>query len=423
MFPISPLNRRRLFQAGSAAGLSTWLGHALTEGAETKSSVADSGSFRRCITLWMQGGPSQLETFDPKPGTETGGPLGAVSTTVPGMMFCETLSSLATRADDLCVLRSIGSNQGEHERASHLLHTGYEQIDSFPRPALGSFVSSSSPESDIPKFVTLGNLVYGSAFLGTKHEPFVVSDIRRTMETIEKVNRRKDRLDLIGEVNRRFNQHRVVESLRQRTEQIDSVRRLLDSPFAQSLDVAAEHASTRDRYGDTDFGRNVLVARRMLETGVRYVEVQMPGWDTHVGNFPAVKRLCRQLEPAWIALMDDLKSNGLWGDTLILWMGEFGRTPTINGQSGRDHYPRSIPVTLAGRGIGGRVIGSTGNDGQDQSEDPNTVSDLMYTLLRLLGVDADRQYTTAFGSPTTATDGGSMINHVLPKIRSSESDV
>ncbi|QEG01996.1 hypothetical protein Mal15_60790 [Stieleria maiorica] len=406
MSVLNPVNRRQWIRCGSAAGLSTWLGRLVAEAAESNHPTAP---FRRCITLWMQGGPSQMETFDPKPGTETGGPLQAVATSVPGMRLCETLSDLASYADDLCLIRSVGSNQGEHDRASHLLHTGYERIDSFPRPALGSYVASTRPASDVPGFVTLGDLVYGPAFLGTEHGPFVVNDLGRTIQTIRSVQRRRDQLDLLTEWNRHSGSGRGTAQLRQRSEQIDSVRRLLKSSFSDALDVSAENASTRARYGDSDFGRNVLAARRMLESGVRYVEVQLPGWDTHVGNVPAVKRLCQQLQPAWIALIDDLKANGLWDDTLILWMGEFGRTPVINGQNGRDHYPRTIPVTLAGRDIGGRVIGSTGKDGQQHDEAPRSVADLMYTLMRLLGVDADQAYTTGFGSPTKATDGGEMI--------------
>lgn len=407
------LDRRGLLQIASAAGLSTWLGNLVAENVNASDDRGVASPYRRCVTLWMQGGPSQIDTFDPKPGTETGGPMTAVATRVPGLQFCETLSSLAEHAHDLCLVRSVASGQGEHERASHLLHTGFERIDSFPRPSLGSFASSVAAPQDVPGFVTLGSQVYGPAYLGTKHGPFVVSDLERTTEMIRRVKRRSDRLDLIAELNGRLGGHRRDSALRERAEQIESVRRMLDSAFADSLDASGEHSETRARYGDSDFGRHVLVARRMLEAGVKYVEIQMPGWDTHVGNFPTVNRLCGQLQPAWIALMEDLKASGLWDDTLILWMGEFGRTPTINGQNGRDHYPQSIPVTLAGHSVGGKVIGSTGDDGRNQIDAPNTVADLMYTLMHLLGVDADREYTTQFGSPTSATDDGKLIDGVV----------
>ena len=412
MVPSDCCDRRRLFRYGSAAGLSAWLGGMLAGGAAAKSQGDKPAPYQRCITLWMQGGPSQLETFDPKAGTETGGPLRSVQTNVPGVQFCETLSSLARHADDLCVIRSVGSGQGEHERASHLLHTGFERIDSFPRPSLGAFVSGSRPITEVSGFVTLGGQVYGPAFLGTDHGPFVVGDLAKTAQTIGRVKARSDRLDLIGRLNERSNRRSNDQSLHERAEQIESLRRLLRSSFAETLDVSAESNRTRQRYGESDFGRNVLVARRMLEAGVRYVEVQMPGWDTHVGNFPAVKRLCGQLEPAWTALMDDLKSSGLWEDTLVLWMGEFGRTPVINGQNGRDHYPSAIPVVMAGHSIGGRVIGSTGQDGREHTSDPHSVADLMYTLMKLLGVDPDREFTTDFGSPTSATDEGRIIQGI-----------
>lgn len=412
MYQTNCFDRRQLLRSGSAAGLSTWLGNLLASDATAKNGGNRPAAYKRCITLWMEGGPSQIDTFDPKPESETGGPLHAVSTNVPGVQFCETLAGLGKHADDLCVIRSIESRQGEHERASHLLHTGFERIDSFPRPALGAFVSSRDPVSEIPGFVTLGQRVYGPAFLGTQHGPFVVGDLAKTSTMIQGLKQRSDRIELVNQLNGRFNRQSHDKSVHQRAEQIESVRSLLDSPFAETFNTSAESKSTRQRYGDSDFGQNVLVARRMLESGVRYVEVQMPGWDTHVANFAAVKRLCGQLEPAWIALMEDLKSSGLWDDTLILWMGEFGRTPIINAQSGRDHFPASIPVVLAGHSIGGRVIGSTGKDGQGHSSGSSSVADLMYTLMTLLGVDPDRELTTSFGSPTSATDEGSMIDGI-----------
>lgn len=423
-------SRRSFAKSSTAAGLSTWLGSQLcrTQSCHGEG-IQREAPYKRCITLWMQGGPSQFETFDPKPGTETGGPLNAVSTSVPGVQICETLSGLASRANDFCFLRSVGSKQGEHERATHLLHTGFERIASFPRPSLGSFVSDQSVHAEVPGFVTLGGQVFGPAFLGATNGPFVIGELQQTVKMLRRVKSRSGRLDLISELNARqltprhgaglgstenqyvrLSQH---SPLHQRSEEIDAVRRLIDSPFASSIDLSSESDATKDRYGESEFGKRLLVGRRLLEAGVSYVEVQMPGWDTHVGNANAVKRLCQQVQPAWVALMDDLKASGLWEDTLILWMGEFGRTPGINGGQGRDHYPQSIPVVMAGHSFGGRVIGSTGKDGREHRDESNSVADLMHTLLSLLGIDPEQELTTEFGSPTTATDEGSLIAGVL----------
>lgn len=415
MTPNPRLDRRNLLTSTSATGLSAWLGTLMSRKANANPSTTSSAPFKRCITLWMQGGPSQLDTFDPKPGTPNGGPLQSIPTRVPGLSFCETLGKLATRADELCLIRNLGSNQGEHERASHLLHTGYEFISSFPRPSLGAHVSASQTITDVPGYVILGPTSYGPAYLGDQHGPFVIDDVRASSQMLERLQRRSDRIDLIGRFNgsgpsQNATADQQDRALQGRTRQIETVRRLLRSPFAGSLRIDDESPQTQARYGDHDFGRHALVARRMLEAGVRYVEIQMPGWDTHVGNFPAVRKLCAQLEPAWLALMDDLKSSGLWQDTLILWMGEFGRTPLINGQQGRDHYPQSIPVVLAGGPLGGRVIGSTGRDGSDPTGKQHHVADLFYTLMTLLGIDPEAQLTTGFGSPTSATDGGSLID-------------
>ncbi|MEM6780203.1 MAG: DUF1501 domain-containing protein [Planctomycetota bacterium] len=404
------LHRRQWIQSFTAAGLSTSLGRMVA--GETLTGRDPDPPYRRCMTLWMQGGPSQLDTFDPKPGTESAGPFQAVPTNVPGIQFCQTLPRLATRADQMALLRCVGSNQGEHERATHLMHTGFERIASFPRPSLGSFVSHLRRQSTLPGFVTLGDQVFGPAFLGSQHGPFVIGDVDRVRETLRRVQRHRDRLDLIGDLNRHSAASLSGVSVRQRADEIDSIRRLIESPFATALDLEQENHKTRERYGDSQFGRRVLAGRRLLESGVKYVEVQMPGWDTHVDNFPAVNRLCQQLEPAMIALMDDLMANGLWNDTLILWMGEFGRTPRVNGGRGRDHFPQSIPVVMAGHGFGGRVIGSTGPEGRDVGES-RSVADLMYTLMVCMGIDAESEWTTAFGSPTTATEGGGLIEGVL----------
>ena len=406
------LNRRHAIHAVACSSVSTLLGPLVADSA-ARAGQSESAPFQRCIMLWMQGGPSQLDTFDPKPGTETGGPFQAIQTSVPGIRLCETLSLLASRAEDLCLIRSVGSTQGEHERASYLLHTGYEKIDSFPRPALGSYVTADSSKNLVPGFVTLGAQSYGPAFLGTKNGPFVANDLDKTLDTLRRVAQARDRLKLLAEINQRFGSSHANPDLTERAEQIESVNELVESPFAEAFDLSVESASTRRRYGETEFGDRVLAARRLLESGVRYVEVQMPGWDTHVGNFPTVKRLCGTLQPAWTALMDDLQSNGLWQDTMIVWMGEFGRTPTVNGQNGRDHYPQSIPVVIAGQFLGGKVIGSTGKDGRGKDAQPHRVADLMYTLMNLLGVDADRDYITSFNSPTSATDNGAMINGIL----------
>ena len=405
------LNRRQLGRLTGAAGLSTLLGN-LVAAAPADTSRSAGAPFKRCITLWMEGGPSQLDTFDPKPGSVNGGPLSAVSTSVPGMQLCETFGGLAKHANDLCLLRSIGSRQGEHQRATNLLHTGFERVPSFPRPSLGAYVAYHSQNSEVPRYVTLGNVIHGPAFLGTQNGPFVINDLDRTRETMRRVSRRADRLDLIGELNARTQRQYDAKSLRQRREQIESVRSLVGSPFRSALELDNESEATVARYGDSRFGRRALVARRLLEAGARYVEVQLAGWDTHVGNFPTVQNLCQQVEPAWLSLMADLKSSGLWQDTLVVWMGEFGRTPNINGQRGRDHYPQNIPVVLAGDGIGGKVIGSTGKDGRTH-EQAHSVADLMFTLMTLLGVDTDREYTTDFDSPTTATDEGSLIPGII----------
>ena len=339
-------NRRQFAEAMTATGLSTWLGQRLSAATPTERAT---GAFKRCVALWMGGGPSQFETFDPKPSTAIGGSTKAVATSIPGVRFSQNLSSLASRADDLCLLRSIGSGQGEHERASHLLHTGFEEVASFPRPSLGAFVSSQSDSTDVPAFVTLGELVYGPAYLGAQRGPFVIDNMEQTRDTLQRVARHRTRLQLTSELNAYRSRSSTNHLSLERSAQIRSVERLLRSSMAEALDIEQESIQTRSRYGDSNFGRRVLAARRLLESGVSYVEVQMPGWDTHVNNFSTVTRLCNRLEPAWIALLDDLKSNGLWEDTLVLWMG--GIWPHSEHQRSKWTRPFS---TIHSCGLGGK---------------------------------------------------------------------
>ena len=175
----------------------------------------------------------------------------------------------------------------------------------------------------------------------------------------------------------------------------------LITEFTTALDPNAASDLDRNRYGDGQFGQRLLIARRLLKLGVPLVEVQIGGWDTHVDNARQTSRLCRQIDQPWVTLMEDLQSGGLWEDTLIVWMGEFGRTPSLNGRAGRDHYPAMTPVVLAGGDLGGRVVGRTNQTGTARVEQEHSIADLMATLLTLLGLDINAQYTTDFGSPTT----------------------
>ncbi len=401
------VSRRRFLSSVSSFGFAATFGHPVCQALDQQS---PTGPFKRCLMLWMEGGPSQQDTFDPKASV---GGRPSIATNIAEVHFAETLSQLAGRADQLCMVRSVGSREGEHARATELMHTGFSPLPSFPRPALGSMIASDREDPGFPRYVTLGGVGFGPAFLGSPHGPFVIEDLDSAKNQLERVGRQRRSLHLLNQLNQLQTPLKNSDALSAQSAAIDSVRQLLDTRFPEAIDLNAASPSDLSRYGDHPFGRRVLAARRLLELDVPFVEAQLSGWDTHIDNNRRTASLCKSLQQPWIALMDDLQRTGRWDDTLIVWMGEFGRTPRLNGRAGRDHFPEVTPVILAGGNLGGRVIGATNDDGSARIGEKHSVSDLMATLLELLGLDHQVEYTTDFGSPTTATDNGKPIKEII----------
>lgn len=369
---------------------------------------------KRCLLLWMNGGPSQLETFDPKPGTATGGPTKSVRTKVPGLELSEHLPMLAERADQLAVIRNVNSSEGAHERAQYFLHTGFQLVPAFPRPALGSVVSHQLPPSDSPKYVLLGGSGFGPAYCGPDHASFAISDANAARTLLGQVANRKDDIELLRKLGAGFDRRNGVSEVVRRQSMISRVERIVETPFRDALDVSSESQTDKQRYGEDLFGQRCLLARRLLEREVPFVEVQLDGWDTHANNFTQVPRLAASLDRGWSALTDDLRQSGLWDDTLIVWMGDFGRTPTINANNGRDHFPAVTPVVFSGGAVqGGSVIGQTNRGGTAIEGDSYRVADVAATMLHLLGIAPDQEFQTSFDSPTKATDSGKIIRPLL----------
>lgn len=406
---------RRRFLTGSLSGAATLM---LLRNALANGSLAESRKAKRCLVLWMNGGPSQLETFDPKTGSN-GGPTGAIQTKIPGVKFSANLPKLAERADRLAVLRNITSPEGEHERAQYYLHTGFRLVPAFPRPALGSVISHESPASDIPSYVLLGRQTFGPAYCGPDHAAFAIANADDARRLMSRTQRRRSDLEFLQQLNQPFDEQNAFPAVKRRRSMIDRIARLVETPFRRTLDVERESASTRARYGEGEFGQRCLIARRLLERDVPFVEVQLDGWDTHVNNFDAVSQLARPLDSAFAALLDDLQSSGLLEDTLIVWTGEFGRTPLINAQSGRDHFPRVTPVVLAGGALPtGQVVGKTSSSGAQIRGDSHSIPDLCATLFQLLGVDREKEFRTSFDSPTKPVEEGARLIPAIAPNRS-----
>ena len=398
---------RRTLLGGALGG---FFAHAMRNGIDQAFAHQPHGRAKRCVVLWMNGGPSQFETFDPKPGTATGGELDTIETSVPGLRISETLPKVAQQMDKLSILRSVTSSQGEHVRAQYYLHTGYPFVPGFPRPSLGSVVSRESDPADFPNYVAIGSPGYGPAYMGPQHAPFSIEEPEEALNLMRSIRRRKRRISLLQELGSSFDKDHLEPILGQRRSMVARIERLVSTPFVDAIDLQREPRPTRERYGEHPFGRACLLTRRLLETGVPFVEVQHDGWDTHANNFEQVRELCEAIDGPWAALMDDLKSSGLYDETIVLWLGEFGRTPTINANRGRDHFPAVTPAVIGGGGIpGGRVIGKTNKVGREIEGDSHQVPDLFATVFAALGIAPTKEFTTSFDSPAPVTDGGTPI--------------
>ncbi|MBI3858015.1 MAG: DUF1501 domain-containing protein [Planctomycetes bacterium] len=402
---------RRTFLGGSLGG---FFATALRHRAQDLFAQDSTGRAKRCVALWMDGGPSHVDTFDPKPGEETGGPTKAIDTAARGVRISEALPQIAKRMKKLSIVRSITSKEGDHLRGQYLFHTGFPLVEGFSRPALGAMISKETPEAKIPKYVTLGAAGFGPAWLGAAHAPFSVDDLRQALESLRAVGRKKERIAFLRTLDREFDDSHSADVLAGREEMLRKLEELSDTAFARALDLESEPSRDRERYGQSAFGQRCLAARRLLESGVRFVEIHQDGWDTHVDNFSRVNELCGTIDGPWAALMDDLDARGLLDETVILWMGEFGRTPSINVRNGRDHYPRVSCAVLGGGGLqGGRIVGETDRLGANIVKDQVGVPDLFATLFSAFGVDPKRRFRTEFGGTATLTDGGTPIRSLF----------
>jgi hypothetical protein len=408
------LSRRDFFKLSTAgvlaASTSGWLDVLATRAA------AQGGKHKACILLWMDGGPSHKDTFDMKPGTANAGEFRPIATTVPDVQISEHLPKLAGVMQHGAIIRSMTTGEGAHGRAKYYLHTGYKEGQGgLVYPSLGALVSKElgRPDYPLPNFVSIGNRSYGSGFLGARHQPLNVVDPQRGVENLKPlVDARQfgNRLGLLEEMEQGFFKNYKAASIKDHKTTVFRAVELMRSKEAKAFDIGQEPAATRAAYGASRFGEGCLLARRLVETGVSFVEVTLNGWDTHKENFTRVKNLSAQVDPAMTALVTDLKERGLLDSTLIIWMGEFGRTPRINrrgARPGRDHYPRAWSTVLMGGGIkGGQVIGKTDREGASVEERPVTALDFMATVCKVLGIDYNKSNTANNGRPIRIVDKG-----------------
>ncbi len=378
---------------------------------------------RSCILLYMRGGPSQFETFDPKPGHANGGPTQALQTAVPGIQIAEGWTNVARQMRDIALVRSMNNREGEHQRATYQMHTGYVPAGGVRHPSIGSLVASeiAPREFDLPHFVSVSNrfTTLGSGFLGMQFAPFIVADARQMPTNVElpgnvATPRFERRLSLMTDLEQEFAEAGGQGQVNNHRALYNSAANMVRSPRLRAFDLTQEPEATRNRYGLTAFGQGCLLARRLVEAGVSFVEVELNGWDTHQDNFSRVKSLSETADPGFASLIQDLRERGRLERTLVIWMGEFGRTPRVNPQTGRDHYPRAFSLALAGGGIkGGQVIGATNAGGTEVVNRPVGVTDLFCSFCHALHINPRKENMTPIGRPIRVVDGGQHVRELF----------
>jgi hypothetical protein len=411
---MEPLNRRTFLRVAGLAG-ATWLtpiSHLLARAAEAPS--RPRGQAQSIIMLWLQGGPSQLETFDPHPGTRIAAGTGAIDTAVRGIRLAPGLERLAAEMASVSLIRSMVSREGDHERGTYAMKTGFRPDPTVVHPSVGAICCHELPAAgtDIPRHVSILRSQWSArgGYLGDQYNAFRIDDpampVPDTTSLIphDRERARLGHLDVVESTFARGRRRRVEATLHRET--VAGALRMMSSEQLRAFDVSSEPLAVRRAYGDTPFGRGCLAARRLIQVGVRCVEVTLTGWDTHINNHVQHRALLEVFDPALAALVRDLRERGMLERTVVLCAGEFGRTPTVNPAGGRDHWPTGFSVALAGGGLrGGQVLGATDPEGRADPTQPVTVGDLHATVLTAVGIDPAKLNQTPIGRTVRFSEG------------------
>lgn len=418
----SLFGRRDFLRIGSLGALGISLDGVLRAGAKRDIS---------CILLWQSGGCGHLDTFDLKPDApkEIRGEFKPIPTNIPGIQICEHLPYTAKQADKFTILRSMKSRENNHERAINYLLTGYLPLPTLEFPSVGSVISKElGSKNGLPPYVAVPNTFpsYGAGYLGGSYNPFIAGDPNvsgyqprdLTLPADVDWTRVGNRNFLLKQMDAKFRAIEASTDMAAMDSFYQKAYDLLKSPAARkAFDIGAEKETLRERYGRTPVGQGALLARRLVESGVRFVTVAK-GWlnyDTHGDNFNIMKKaLLPEFDRAFAGLLEDLHERGMLDTTLVIAMGEFGRTPKVNDAAGRDHHSKAWSIALAGAGIpGGRVLGATDKSGVQVTDLPVEPEDLLFTIYTLFGIDPGREYQTPIGRPVKPVNGGKFIPGLL----------
>ena len=419
---LSELSRRQFVARVASSALGVGLLpvdrlFAAGEGASTARNPAAKA--KNVIYLYMAGGMSHLDTFDVKPGNKVMGATGTVASKVDGYHVGDGLRRTAQLMNRFAVINSMNSTQGAHEQGNYYMHTGYTLRGTIRHPAMGAWLMKLNGKSNamLPGNVVIGDGSRhpGAGFFESKFAPLMITDPAQGLQNSKRPNSVTEdafqrRLEMARHLDAPFHETYQHKNVRAYRDLYDEALTLMKSEDLKAFNLAAEPAALRDRYGSEQFGQGCLLARRLVQHGVRFVEVNLGRWDTHVNNFVDVPERCDILDRALSTLIQDLESNGMLEETLVVVATEFGRTPAINGNEGRDHYPKAFTTLLAGGGIkGGTIHGKTDATGAEITDKKVTIPDFNATIGYALGLPLDQVTFSPSMRPFTVADKGQPI--------------
>ncbi len=401
--------------SSAAVAASMTIGGAISAQAETMKANRKSA-----ILLWMSGGPATIDIWDLKPGAPTGGPFNQIGTS-GNAQICEHLPMMAKQMHNVSVVRSMSTREADHERGRYYMHTGYVPNPNIEHPSYGSVIAheliDQRPQLEIPPFVSVGGGGSGPGFLGMAWSPFSVSSNGRVRNLNMKLDDRRlmQRMAALDLIESGFAQKTRDTPASEHAKVLKKTLDLMTSDQMKAFKVDEEPEPVKERYGTNNFGQGCLLARRLVEAGVPFIEVDLGGWDNHdnIHQILSTDKL-PTLDKAMSALVEDLEQRELLKDTVVIWMGEFGRTPTINADAGRDHFARAWSCVVGGGGIkGGLAVGETSFDGSAVESEPFSSEDLMTTVCKGLGISTDVTYTSNNGRPMKIAGGGKIITELV----------
>tara|TARA_Y100000588_G_scaffold58676_1_gene57111 strand:- start:76084 stop:77319 length:1236 start_codon:yes stop_codon:yes gene_type:complete len=395
------MTRRRMLGLSSATLLGMPIAQMLARAGETKNAKCD-----HVILFWNGGGMSHIDTWDPKPGRPVAGEFDPIATSADGIQISSIFPKLAKQMHHAALVRSIAGTNGAHGRASYQLQTSYNQSGNLVHPGIGSIVTHEKERlGDLPSFITISGNARRAGYLGQRCEAYYVGrpgekDPYLAFPAGITNVRGNKRLDILKQINLRKQAKLSATELKAVDTATREAVNLMRSPTLKSFELEKEDPMTLERYGDTDFGRGALLARKLVETGVRFVQINRGGFDTHNNNFPAMQNHGDVMDPALASLIEDLAASGKLASTMVIMLSEFGRTPRINNNAGRDHWARCFSCFMAGGGIqGGQVIGKSDEDAMGPAERPVNPNDLHATICHALGIDHTKEVETPLGRP------------------------